>query len=194
MPNLINCRAQQCILRLETVKFTVKAGKPVMGKLSRAFWLISASLLVFAPPRLWGHLQNVSVGVGLNGIPMGGDCAHRIFKLSLLPSDEAYLRTPQLITKYSYPVETHTVVSEDGYIVTLHRIPYGRLNSKTAENFPEEAGSTRPAVLLHHGLLCTSADWLMQPEEDSLPFLLANAGYDVWLGNARGSSDRKSVV
>ena len=64
------------------------------------------------------------------------------------------LLQPQLIAKYGYPVETHSVQTEDGYILELHRIP--------------PANSTRPAVLLHHALLCSSFDWIGLGPEKSL--------------------------
>jgi pimeloyl-ACP methyl ester carboxylesterase len=57
----------------------------------------------------------------------------------------------QLLTKYGYPAETHTVLTADGFFLTLHRIPYGRHN--TTQN--------RHPVILQHGILGSSADWLV---------------------------------
>ena len=62
---------------------------------------------------------------------------------------------PVIIAKDGYPVETHEVVTEDGYILELHRIPFGK-------NSP---GRNRSPVLLMHGILSSSADWVLTGPE-----------------------------
>ena len=70
---------------------------------------------------------------------------------------------PEMILHEGYPVETHTVTTEDCYILQMHRIPYGKsLSSVRFQNKP------RPVVLLQHGILCSSADWVMGHSDDSL--------------------------
>ena len=83
----------------------------------------------------------------------------------------------QRIIPAEYPFETHTVVSEDGYYLTLIRM---QAKGTTMRN-------GKPVVFLMHGLGNGAENYYQNGEEKALAFLLANAGFDVWLGNNRGS-------
>ncbi|XP_045504650.1 gastric triacylglycerol lipase-like [Colias croceus] len=97
-----------------------------------------------------------------------------------------HMTTPQLIASHGYTSESHTIVTSDGYILTVHRIPYSK-NSTTRT-------SPRKTVLLHHGLLGSSADWIIPGPQKGLAYILSEAGYDVWLANVRGNTYSRAHV
>ncbi|XP_001844299.2 lipase 1 [Culex quinquefasciatus] len=93
-----------------------------------------------------------------------------------LEEDDAELLVPELIVKYGYKVEGHTVITEDGYVLKMFRIP--------PRQQPIEK---KLPVLLVHGVVASSADFVVSGPNISLAYLLSDNGYDVWLANVRGS-------
>ncbi|KAI9177339.1 hypothetical protein LWI28_013845 [Acer negundo] len=89
-----------------------------------------------------------------------------------------------MVETQSYACEEHMVTTQDGYILSMQRIPSGRSG---------ETGN-KPPVLLQHGLLMDAITWLLLPPEQSLAFLLADNGYDVWLANTRGTKYSRGHV
>jgi lysosomal acid lipase/cholesteryl ester hydrolase len=93
--------------------------------------------------------------------------------------------TIEYIEAKGYHTEEHFATTPDGYILGLHRIPASHNQYDGAEEI-HTPSLLRP-VLIVHGFMHSSEAFIRHRATDSLPLVLHDSGYDVWLGNNRGN-------
>ncbi|XP_057494611.1 triacylglycerol lipase 1 [Actinidia eriantha] len=83
-----------------------------------------------------------------------------------------------VIERYNHPCSEHKVQTKDGYVLGLHRVSSrsGILRKKNG-----------PPVLLLHGLFMAGDAWFLDSMDQSLGYILADHGFDVWAGSVRGT-------
>ena len=85
--------------------------------------------------------------------------------------------------EYDFDYEIHTPVTEDGWELTLFRI--------TGRDGEDKVASTKPPVLIMHGDAFDAEFWLDgtydDDQDDPWMLRLVDLGYDVWMGNNRGT-------
>ncbi|KAH7315994.1 hypothetical protein KP509_21G073400 [Ceratopteris richardii] len=66
------------------------------------------------------------------------------------------------------------VAGNDQFLIGVQRLAIAR-----------HASESKGPVLVLHGILLGGDVWFLNPPEESLGFMLADKGYDVWIGNTR---------
>jgi len=82
------------------------------------------------------------------------------------------------ILRAGYPLEEHSVTTEDGYVLQMHRIP---------------RRTSMDVVFFQHGVMDTSLSWVVNGVGGSVAFTAYDDGFDVWLGNTRSNPPRINV-
>ncbi|XP_017108518.2 lipase 3 [Drosophila bipectinata] len=85
----------------------------------------------------------------------------------------------QAVQRQRLECQVHRVETADGYLLSVHRIP--------APRNPACPRQLRPFLLMH-GLLGSAADFVSGGAGRSLALELHARCFDVWLGNARGTT------
>ncbi|KAJ6237060.1 lipase [Anaeramoeba flamelloides] len=93
------------------------------------------------------------------------------FSLFRNPLPDIQRNVCERIRSKNYPCELLNTTTEDGFVIGIHHLsnPGGK------------------PILLWHGMLQNAATWAMNFPSQDLIYLLHDAGFDVYLGNARGT-------
>ena len=86
----------------------------------------------------------------------------------------------EVMNKHGYDWEAFKVTTEDRYVLATYHV--------IGQSGKEKAAKNRGTVLIQHGNYQDGAFW-MKTFGEAVPFhlQLAKEGYDVWIGNNRGT-------
>jgi len=99
------------------------------------------------------HLPKVGKISISNWIQVSSITLNQIMFLQCIINDLWCILQPEMVIRNGYPVETHNVTTEDGYILSIHHIPYSPKHNNSQKH--------RPVAFLQHGILCSSIDWII---------------------------------
>ena len=94
---------------------------------------------------------------------------------------DAFRTMEEIAADSGFATESYTLVTEDGYVLSLYRLP------GTVQEIADGGIKQKPAVLMVHAQDCDMMEWVWNDSERANAFILARAGYDVWLANNRGN-------
>lgn len=96
------------------------------------------------------------------------------FHRHVLP-EAAKMTVPDQVRMYGLEFEAVDVTTEDGYINEMWHIWSA-----------DKLDTSKEPVFFLHGVIDTAGTWLFNEPEKAPAVILAQEGYDCWLGNSRG--------
>ena len=109
---------------------------------------------------------------------MLGDLAKNFAKFESAPNSD-YPRFQAEMDKHGYDWEAKTVTTEDDYILTTFHV--------LGKSGVERTGASQGSVLIQHGDFEDGTSMMSEFVGEPFHLLLVDAGYDVWIGNNRGT-------
>lgn len=85
---------------------------------------------------------------------------------------------------HGFTLERVKAITDDGWQLELHRV----------RNMDIFDSNLSTPVYISHGHGCASVDFMLNPRNESLIFILADRGYDVWAMNYRSNKFSSKVM
>eukprot|EP01018_Ginkgo_biloba_P027220 Gb_28599 [translate_table: standard] len=117
---------------------------------------------------LLGFILSTLPVLGVELIPL--DAAHSIENINGICGTFVWPR--------GYDCSEFMVPTDDGFLLSMQRISSGKFQTM----------SGKEPVFLYHGLMQGGETWVLNEPYESLGFMLADSGYDIWIGSTRSST------
>lgn len=85
---------------------------------------------------------------------------------------------------YGFRLDRMRVITIDGWLLEMHRV-------RNMEIFDKNWSTP---VFISHCFACSSVDYMVNNRHESLSFLLADLGFDVWAVNHRANKFSNKIV